>query len=89
MNLRKLILAVLISGLTSAVALAQANNPLVSMTITLPGGETQDSKPWTHVVVAIFKTPTPLTRVSSSVKSRSRQADRPWRPRPHQHSSWP
>jgi hypothetical protein len=85
MNLRQLILALLISGLTSAVTLAQANNPLVSMSITLPDGETkevtapesglatialndgteigcrptiQDSKPWTHVVVAIFKTPT-------------------------------
>ena len=85
MNPRKLILALLISGLTSATAFAQANNPLVSMSITLPDGETkevtapesglatitlkdgteiafrptiQDSKPWTRVVVTIFKTPT-------------------------------
>lgn len=85
MNPRKLILAWLISGLTSATAFAQANNPLVSMSITLPDGETkevaapesglatitlkdgteigfrptiQDSKPWTRVLVTIFKTPT-------------------------------
>jgi hypothetical protein len=85
MNLRKLILALLISGLNSAITLAQVNNPLVSMNITLPNGQTkevtapesglamislkdrteigfrptiQDSKPWTHVVVAIFRTPT-------------------------------
>ena len=85
MNPRTLILALLISGLASANAFAQANNPLVSMRITLPDGETkevtapesglatitlkdgteigfrptiQDSKPWTRVVVTIFKTPT-------------------------------
>ena len=85
MNPRTLILALLISVLTSAIAFAQANNPLVSMSITLPDGETkevtapesglatitlkdgteigfrptiQDSKPWTRVVVTIFKTPT-------------------------------
>ena len=42
MNPRKLILALLISGLTSAIAFAQANNPLVSMSITLPDGETKE-----------------------------------------------
>ena len=85
MNPRTLILALLISGLTSAIAFAQANNPRVTMSITLPDGQTkevtapesglatialkdgteigfrptiQDSKPWTRVVVTIFKTPT-------------------------------
>ena len=85
MNPRTLILALLISGLTSAIAFAQAPNPPVTMSITLPDGETkevtapesglatitlkdgteigfrptiQDSKPWTRVVVTIFKTPT-------------------------------
>ena len=85
MNPRTLILALLISGLTSAIAFAQATNPPVTMSITLPDGETkevtapesglatitlkdgteigfrptiQDSKPWTRVVVTIFKTPT-------------------------------
>ena len=42
MNPRKLILASLISGLTSAIAFAQAINPLVSMSITLPDGETKE-----------------------------------------------
>jgi hypothetical protein len=42
MNPRKLILALLISSLTSATAFAQANNPLVSMSITLPDGETKE-----------------------------------------------
>ena len=85
MNPRTLMLALLISGLMSATAFAQANKLFVSMRITLPDGETkevtapesgvatitlkdgteigfrptiQDSKPWTRVVVTIFKTPT-------------------------------
>ncbi len=85
MNSRTPILALLIAGLTSATAFAQANNPVVNMSITLPDGETkevtapesglatitlkdgtaigfrptiQDSKPWTRVIVTIFKTTT-------------------------------
>ena len=85
MNVQTLRLGVLTSCLTVAVAFAQATNPIVSMSITLPDGHIkevtapesglatitltdgteigfrptiQDSKPWTRVVVTIFKTPT-------------------------------
>ncbi len=85
LNSRTKRLALLTSLLSSAIAFAQVNNPIVSMSVTLPDGETKevtapesglatvtlkdgteigfrptilDSKPWTRVMVTIFRTPT-------------------------------
>ena len=85
MNAQHLKLGLLASCLAVAVTFAQATSPIVSMSITLPDGQTkqvtasesglatitltdgteigfrptiQDSKPWTRVVVTIFKMPT-------------------------------